>query len=276
MGTEGSPEAADRLRRAMGLDRPVAVQYVEWLAGALRGDLGVSIQYDVPVGRLILSRLPVTVPLTLMATLFMVTAALPLGVYAATRHRRLGDYVAMIVSQLGIAIPSFWAGLLLILLFSVRLGWVRAGGFDGWSAGVGAGVQALLLPALALGLFQAAVLVRATRSAVLDVLREDYVRTARAKGLSEPTVVGRHTLRNALIPVVTVAGIQLGQLMAGSIVLESVFALPGLGRLALGAITARDLPVVQGVTLFVAACIVAINFAVDVAYGFLDPRIRHE
>jgi peptide/nickel transport system permease protein len=276
MGTEGSPEAADRLRRAMGLDRPIPVQYLEWLGGALRGDLGVSIQYDVPVGRLIVSRLPVTVPLTLMAAAFMVTVAVPFGVYAATRHRRLGDYATMIVSQVGIAVPSFWAGLLLILLFSVRLGWVRAGGFDGWSAGVGAGVRALLLPALALGLFQAAVLVRATRSAVLDVLREDYVRTARAKGVPERAVVGRHTLRNALIPVVTVAGLQLGQLMAGSIVLESVFALPGLGRLALGAISARDLPVVQGVTLFVAGCIVAINFAVDVAYGILDPRIRHE
>jgi peptide/nickel transport system permease protein len=276
MGMEGSPEAAERLRRAMGLDRPIAVQYVGWLGAALRGDLGTSIQYDVPVGQLILSRLPVTVPLTLMAALFMVTAAVPLGVYAATRHRRLGDYVTMIVSQLGLAIPSFWAGLLLILLFSVRLGWVRAGGFDGWSAGAWAGVQALLLPALALGLFQAAVLVRATRSAVLDVLREDYVRTARAKGVPEAVVVGRHTLRNALIPVVTVAGLQLGQLMAGSIVLESVFALPGLGRLALGAISARDLPVVQGVTLFVAACIVVINFAVDVAYGVLDPRIRYE
>ena len=276
MGTEGSPEAADRLRRAMGLDRPVAVQYLEWLAGALRGDLGVSIQYDMPVGRLIVSRLPVTVPLTLMAAAFMVTVAVPLGVYAATRHRRLGDYATMIATQVGIAVPSFWAGLLLILLFSVRLGWVRAGGFDGWSAGVGAGLRALLLPALALGLFQAAVLVRATRSAVLDVLREDYVRTARAKGVPERAVVGRHTLRNALIPVVTVAGLQLGQLMAGSIVLESVFALPGLGRLALGAISARDLPVVQGVTLFVAGCIVALNFAVDVAYGILDPRIRHE
>lgn len=276
MGTEGSPEAAERLRRAMGLDRPIAVQYVEWLGGALRGDLGVSIQYDVPVGRLILSRLPVTVPLTLMAAAFMVAAAVPLGVYAATRHRRTGDYVAMIVSQVGIAVPSFWAGLLLILLFSVRLGWVRAGGFDGWAAGIGAGLAALLLPAVALGLFQAAVLVRATRSAVLDVLREDYVRTARAKGVPEGRVIGRHALRNALIPVVTVAGIQLGQLMAGSIVLESVFALPGLGRLALGAIAARDLPVVQGVALFVAACIVAINFAVDVVYGLLDPRIRHE
>jgi peptide/nickel transport system permease protein len=274
MGTEGSPEAAARLRTAMGLDRPIPVQYVDWLGGALRGDLGVSIQYDVPVGRLIVSRLPVTVPLTLLAAGFMLAAALPLGVYAATHHRRAGDYVAMVVSQLGIAVPSFWLGLLLILLFSVHLGWTHSGGFEGWSDGLGPGLRSLLLPALALGFFQAAVLVRATRSSVLDVMREDYVRTARAKGVAEPVVVSKHTLRNAMIPIVTVAGLQLGQLMAGSIILESVFALPGLGRLALGAITARDLPVVQGVTLFVASSIVAINFAVDVLYGYLDPRIR--
>ncbi len=276
MGTEGSPEAVARLREAMGLNRPVLVQYADWLGRALRGDLGVSIQYDVPVGRLIVSRLPVTLPLTALAAGFMITAALPLGLYAATRHRRSGDYVAMIVSQLGIAIPSFWAGLLLILLFSVRLGWVRAGGFDGWSAGVWTGLRSLLLPALALGFFQAAVLVRATRSAVLDVLGEDYVRSARAKGVRESVVVAKHTLRNAMIPILTVAGIQLGQLMAGSIILESVFALPGLGRLALGAIGARDLPVVQGVTLFVASTIVVINFTVDVLYAVLDPRIRYE
>jgi peptide/nickel transport system permease protein len=274
MGTEGSPEVAARLRTAMGLDKPIPVQYVEWLSRALRGDLGVSIQYDVPVGRLILSRLPVTLPLTVMAALFMIAAALPLGVYAATHHRRGGDYVAMVVSQLGIAVPSFWLGLLLILLFSVHLGWVRSGGFDGWDARVWPALRSLLLPALALGVFQAAVLVRATRSAVLDVLREDYVRTARAKGVAEPVVVSKHTLRNAMIPIVTVAGLQLGQLMAGSIILESVFALPGLGRLALGAITARDLPVVQGVTVFIASTIVMINFAVDLLYGVLDPRIR--
>jgi peptide/nickel transport system permease protein len=276
MGTEGSREAADRLREAMGLNRPLPVQYMEWLTRALRGDLGRSIQYDVPVSELIVTRLPVTVPLALLAALFMVVAAIPLGIYAATHHRRGGDYAAMILSQLGISVPQFWSGLLLILLFSVTLGWVRSGGFDGWSAGVWPALRSLLLPAGALGFFQAAVLVRATRSAVLDVLREDYVRTARAKGLREGGVVVKHALRNALIPIVTVAGVQLGQLVAGAIVLESVFALPGLGRLALGAISARDLPVVQGVTLFVAASIVVINFAVDVAYGFLDPRIRYE
>jgi len=268
MGTEGSPEATARLRTSLGLDRPLVVQYVDWLARALRGDLGVSIQYDVPVGRLIASRLPVTLPLTLLAAGFMVATAVPLGLYAATHHRRLGDYVTMVISQLGISVPSFWAGLLLILAFSVHLGWAQSGGFSGW--------RSLILPAVALGVFQAAVLVRATRSAVLDVLREDYVRTARAKGVAEGVVVVKHTLRNALIPIVTVAGLQLGQLLAGSIILESVFALPGLGRLALGAITAGELPVVQGVTLFVASAIVAVNFLVDVAYTTLDPRIRYE
>jgi peptide/nickel transport system permease protein len=276
MGTEGSREAADRLREAMGLNRSLPVQYVEWVGRALRGDLGRSIQYDLPVGELIASRLSVTLPLALMAAAFMVAAAVPLGLYAATHHRRAGDYVTMVLSQLGISIPQFWAGLLLILLFSVTLGWVRSGGFEGWSSGVGAALRSLLLPAIALGLFQAAVLVRATRSAVLEVLREDYVRTARAKGLSERRVIARHTLRNALIPIITVAGVQLGQLLAGAIVLESVFALPGLGRLALGAITARDLPVVQGVGLFIASTIVVMNFAVDLAYGLLDPRIRYE
>ncbi|HEU5197085.1 MAG TPA: ABC transporter permease [Methylomirabilota bacterium] len=276
MGTEGSPEALARLRESLGLNQPLAVQYVQWVSGALRGDLGRSIQYDVPVGALIVSRLPVTLPLALLAALLMAAAALPLGIYAATHHRRTGDYLAMVLSQVGISVPQFWSGLLLILVFSVHLGWVGSGGFEGWSSGLGPALRSLLLPAVALGLFQAAVLVRATRSAVLEVLREDYVRTARAKGLGEGRVIGVHTFRNALIPVVTVAGIQLGQLMAGAIVLESVFALPGLGRLALGAISARDLPVVQGVALFVASSIVVINFAVDLLYGVLDPRIRFE
>jgi len=276
MGTEGSPEAAAELRRAMGLDRPLVVQYLEWAGNALRGDLGRSIQYDVPVSRLILTRLPVTLPLTLLAGAFMVAAAVPLGVFAATRHRRGGDYLAMVLSQIGVAVPGFWAGLLLILLFSVKLGWVRAGGFDGWGEGLGAGLRALLLPAAALALFQFAVLTRTTRSAVLEVLREEYVKTARAKGASERSVVFRHALRNAMIPIVTVAGVQLGQLVAGSIILESVFYLPGLGRLALGAISARDLPVVQGVVLFASSLIVVINVAVDILYGILDPRIRYE
>jgi len=276
LGIDASPDTAARLRASMGLDRPLPVQYFEWIGGALRGNLGRSIQYDVPVAGLILSRLSVTIPLTLMAAALMAFAAVPLGVYAATRHRRWGDYLTMTLSQLGIAVPAFWAGLLLVLLFSVRLGWFASGGFDGWGQGVGAALKSLLLPAVALGLFQFAVLARTTRSAVLEVLREEYVKTARAKGVSERAVLFRHALRNAMIPILTVAGIQLGQLMAGSIILESVFYLPGLGRLALGAISARDLPVVQGVVLFVASVIVMVNAAVDVLYGLLDPRIRYE
>ena len=276
LGIEASPEAVAALRESLGLNRPVPVQYVQWAGRAALGDLGRSIHYDVPVAGLVLSRLSVTLPLTLMAASLMVLAAIPLGVFAATRHRRWGDYAAMMLSQLGIAVPGFWAGLLLILLFSVRLGWFQAGGFDGWGQGVGHALKSLLLPAIALGLFQFAVLARTTRSALLEVLREEYVKTARAKGVAERGVIFRHALRNAMIPILTVAGVQLGQLMAGSIILESVFYLPGLGRLALGAISARDLPVVQGVVLFVASGIVVINAAVDMLYGVLDPRIRYE
>ena len=275
LGLEASPESLARVRQGLGLDRPVPVQYAKWVGQALRGDLGRSIQYDLPVASLILSRLAVTLPLTLLAAGFMVAAAIPLGVFAATHHRRWGDYLTMTLSQLGVAVPGFWAGLLLILFFSVQLGWVQAGGFDGWGQGVWPGLRSLLLPAVALGLFQFAVLARTTRSAVLEVLREEYVKTARAKGLAERLVLFRHALRNALIPIVTVAGVQLGQLLAGSIILESVFYLPGLGRLTLAAISARDLPVVQGVVLFVASMIVTVNAAVDILYGLLDPRIRY-
>ncbi len=275
LGLEASPETVARVRHALGLDQPIPVQYARWVGQALRGDLGRSIQYDLPMGTLILSRLAVTLPLTLLAAGFMIVAAIPLGVFAATRHRRWGDYLTMTLSQLGVAVPGFWAGLLLILLFSVRLGWVQSGGFDGWGAGLWPGLRSLLLPAIALGLFQFAVLARTTRSALLEVLREEYVKTARAKGVAERAVLFRHALRNALIPIVTVAGIQLGQLLAGSIILESVFYLPGLGRLTLAAISARDLPVVQGVVLFVASMIVTVNAAVDILYGLLDPRIRY-
>ncbi len=275
LGLEANADSVARVRRELGLDQPITVQYAHWVTRALSGDLGRSIQYDLPVATLILSRLTVTLPLTLLAAALMIAAAIPLGVYAATHHRRWGDYLTMVLSQLGVAVPGFWAGLLLILLFSVQLGWVQAGGFDGWGQGFWRGVRSLLLPAVALGLFQFAVLARTTRSALLEVLREEYVKTARAKGVAERGVLFRHALRNALIPIVTVAGIQLGQLLAGSIILESVFYLPGLGRLTLAAISARDLPVVQGVVLFVACMIVIVNAAVDILYGILDPRIRY-
>ena len=276
LGTEGNAETAQRIRESLGLNRPLVVQYLEWVGRAARGDLGRSIQYDVPVASLVVSRLAVTLPLTLLAAGFMALVALPVGIYAATHQRRWGDYLVMAASQVGVAVPGFWAGLLLVLLFAVHLGWFKSGGFDGWGQGVLPALKSLLLPAIALGLFQFAVLARTTRSAVLEVLREEYVKTARAKGLAERRVLFRHVLRNAMIPILTVAGVQLGQLMAGSIVLESVFYLPGLGRLAIGAISARDLPVVQGVVLFVGSVIVTINVAVELLYGVLGPRIRYE
>jgi peptide/nickel transport system permease protein len=275
LGTEGTPEALAALRVKLGLDRPLLSQYVDWLGRALTGDLGVSLQYDVPVGQLITSRLPVTFPLAGLAMSLTIIAGLPLGILAAARHRRPSDVGLMVLSQLGIAIPSFWAGLLLILLFALHLGWLPAGGFTAWAETPGGALRSLLLPAVALGLVQAAILTRTTRAAMLEVLREDYVQTARSKGLSEHLVLYKHALKNSLITVVTLLGLQIGHLLAGSIIIENVFYLPGLGRLALGAIGARDLPVVQGVVLCVATVIVCVNFAIDLLYGWLDPRIRY-
>jgi peptide/nickel transport system permease protein len=275
LGTEGSPEALAALRTRLGLDRPLLLQYLEWLKHALIGNLGVSIQYDVPVGQLIASRLPVTFPLAGLAISLTIVAGIPLGILAASRHRRPGDVGTMLFSQLGMAIPSFWAGLLLMLLFSVYLGWFPAGGFTSWAETPAGALRSLVLPAVALGLVQTAVLTRTTRSALLEVLREDYVQTARSKGLSDRLVLYKHALKNSFITIVTLLGLQIGHLLAGSIIIENVFYLPGLGRLVLGAIGARDLPVVQGVVLFMATVIVFVNFAVDLLYGWLDPRIRY-
>jgi peptide/nickel transport system permease protein len=276
LGTEGSPEALAALRAKLGLDRPLVRRYVDWLRNALSGDLGVSIQYDLPVGQLIASRLQVTFPLAGLAMSLTILAGIPLGILAASQHGRAGDVWTMMISQFGIALPSFWAGLLLILLFSVYLGWFPAGGFTPWAETPEGALRSLLLPALALSLVQTAILTRTTRSAMLEVLHEDYVQTARSKGLSDRLVLYKHALKNAFISIVTLLGLQLGHLLAGSIIIENVFYLPGLGRLVLGAIGARDLPVVQGVVLFMAAVIVFINFAVDLLYGCLDPRIRYD
>jgi peptide/nickel transport system permease protein len=216
----------------------------------------------------------VTVPLAVLSILFAVLFSIPLGVYAALHRNRPGDYGVMVFSQIGLAIPAFWAGILLILLFAVELRWFSAGGFKPWADTPWGAFKSLLLPALSLGLIRAAVLARLIRSCMLEVLGEDYIRTARSKGLTEKTVVYKHAFRNALIPVVTIVGLQMGELLAGAIVIENVFNLPGLGRLIFLAIGQRDLPVVQGVTLLIAFLIVAINFSVDVVYGVVDPRIR--
>ncbi|MGQ9734473.1 MAG: ABC transporter permease, partial [Candidatus Bipolaricaulia bacterium] len=225
---------------------------------------------------LIASRLAVTGPLAALALFFTIIIAIPLGIYAATHHNRLGDYGIMIFSQLGISIPEFWLGILLILLLAVYARWFPAGGFTGWGEGPLLALRSLLLPALALGVVRAAVITRMTRSSLLEVLGEEYVRTARGKGLAERVVIYKHALRNSLISVVTVLALQLGGLLAGTIIIESVFYLPGMGRLVILAIAQRDLPVVQGIVLFIAAVIILVNFAVDLLYGLLDPRIRYD
>jgi len=276
LGMQATPESLEELRHQLGLDLPLPLQYWNWIGFVFRGDFGRSIAYDVPIGSLIGSRLSVTIPLALLSIVFAVVFSIPLGIYAATRRNQPGDYGVMILSQIGLAIPAFWAGILLILLFAVHLQWFSAGGFRPWSESPLGALKSLLLPALSLGLIRAAVLARLTRSCMLEALGEDYIRTARSKGLGEKVVVYKHALRNALIPVVTILGLQMGELLAGAIVIENVFNLPGLGRLVFLAIGQRDLPVVQGVSLVIAFFIVVVNFAVDVIYGILDPRIRPE
>jgi peptide/nickel transport system permease protein len=274
LGIKATPETLRDLRHKLGLDLPLPLQYMNWIGGVIRGDLGKSITYEVPITSLIISRLQVTIPLALLSILFAVVFSIPLGVYAALHRNRPGDYGVMVFSQIGLAIPAFWAGILLILLFAVELRWFSAGGFKSWAETPWGALKSLLLPALSLGLIRAAVLARLTRSCMLEVLEEDYIRTARSKGLTEKVVVYKHAFRNALIPVVTIVGLQMGELLAGAIVIENVFYLPGLGRLVFLAIGQRDLPVVQGVSLLIAFLIVVVNFAVDVIYGIVDPRIR--
>lgn len=278
LGASADPEAVRALTLKLGLDRPPLVRYGHWLGRVLHGDLGQSVSYDTPVAQLIGERLVVTAPLALLAMTLTVLAALGFGLYAASQHGRPGDVGVMAASQIGIAIPNFWFGVLLVFVFAVQWHWFPAGGFPGWhgedGGGIGPALQALVLPAISLAVVQAAILARITRSAVLDVLREDFVRTARAKGLSRRAVLWRHVLRNAFAPVLTVMGLQFANLLTGTIVVENVFALPGLGRLVFQAIANRDLIVVQNVVLLLAAAVIVINFAVDVLYAVIDPRLR--
>ena len=280
LGPDAAPEAVAELAVQLGLDQPPLQRYGQWLAGLLRGDWGDSYAYGSPVRELIGERLLLTVPLALLAMALATVLALSAGIYAAAHHRKGGDIGVMVLAQIGIAIPNFWFAILLILLFSVQLQWFSAGGFPGWSEGDGDGggvwpaLKALALPALSLAVVQAAILARITRSAVLDVLREDFVRTARAKGLSRRAALWRHVLRNALIPVVTVMGLQFANLLAGTIVVENVFYLPGLGRLIFQSIANRDLIVVRNCVMLLAAMVVVVNFVVDVLYAAIDPRVQ--
>ncbi|MEO9101428.1 MAG: ABC transporter permease [Burkholderiaceae bacterium] len=274
MGPDASPEAVAALANKLGLDQPEIARYFHWLGGMLlHGDLGNSYAYGSPVLELVIERLALTVPLALIAMTLTVALALSAGIYAAARHNRWGDVGMMGLAQIGIAIPNFWFAILLILLFSVKLQWFSAGGFAGWGEPLGA-LKSLLLPAISLAVVQAAILARVTRSAVLEVQQEDFVRTARAKGLSRRGALLRHVLRNAMIPVITVIGLQFGQLLAGTIVVENVFYLPGLGRLIFQSIANRDLIVVRNCVMLLAAMVIVVNFIVDVLYAVIDPRVR--
>ena len=280
MGPDADPAAVAAKATELGLDRPALTRYADWMRGLLHGDMGLSYAYGTPVTELIAERLTLTVPLAVFAMLLTTVMALLAGVYAAANHNRAGDVGLMTLAQIGIAIPNFWFAMLLILLFSVKLQWFAAGGFDGWYldegvwAGLWAGLKALMLPALALAVVQAAILARFTRSAVLEVLREDFVRTARAKGLSQRATLWGHVLRNAMIPVITVMGLQFAELLAGTIVVENVFYLPGLGRLIFQSIANRDVIVVRNCVLLLAAMVVIVNFVVDVLYAVIDPRVK--
>ena len=274
LGVEAPDSAVQALREQLGLDRPALERYLDWVGSLATGSFGKSYTYSVPVDELLAARLEITVPLALLAMALSVVMAMALGIFAAAHHNRRGDVAVMGVSQLGISVPNFWLALLLILLFAVHLRWFSAGGFPGWDAGAGPALKSLLLPALALATVQGAILTRFTRSAVLETMREDYVRTARAKGLTRGQTLRRHVLRNAMIPIVTVMGLQFANLLAGTIVVENVFALPGVGRLILQAITNRDIVVVRDVVTLLAAMVVLINLGVDLLYAAIDPRLK--
>ena len=274
LGVGAQEDTLRALRAELGLDLPAPVRYLNWLGEVLQGDLGRSYTYDTPVQELLLNRVELSLPLALLAILLSTGIAIPLGVFAASRHRKVADTGIMGFAQLGVAVPNFWFAILLILLFSVKLGWFSAGGFAGWDAGWIPAFKSLVLPAVALALPQAAILARVTRSSVLETVQEDYIRTARAKGLSRSQTLWRHAVRNALIPVVTILGLQLSFLLAGTIIIENVFYLPGVGRLLFQAIAQRDLMVVKNLVLVLAATVVLINFLVDLLYAVLDPRLR--
>jgi len=278
LGTEAQLGAEQRetLYRLLGLDAPLHVQYVRWLGAALTGDLGVSLRTAEPVARLIGQRLPVTLELAALATALAWVVAVPLGILAALRRNRGWDGLAHLVGLVGLSVPNFWLATMLILVTSLYLRWQPLGEWASPLARPLVNLEQVLLPVLSLAAALVAVVMRMTRSSMLEVLGQDYIRTARAKGVDERRVVGRHALTNAAIPVVTVMGLQVGYLLGGAVVVESIFGLPGLGWVILQGIYQRDYPVVQGAVLFVAVAFVLVNLAVDLGYAWLDPRIRYE
>ena len=274
LGVNAQPETLAALRAELGLDVPKSERYLAWVGGMLTGDFGTSYTYRTPVSQMIADRMWVSLPLALYALTLSSLIAFPAGIYAASRRGKPGDIAVMGATQLGVAVPNFWFAMMLVLIFAINLRWFNAGGFAGWDKGAFAALHSLTLPAIALALPQAAILARVMRSALLDVLGEDFMRTARAKGLSRRQALWRHGLRNALIPVLTIIGLQFSFLLAGSIIIEQVFYLPGLGRLVFQAISSRDLIVVESVVMLLVFAVIVVNFVVDLAYAAVDPRLR--
>jgi len=273
-GTEADAAGIEEIREKYGLNAPLPVQYLRWLGLAATGDLGESIRTRTPVAWMVATKLPITIELTCLSLLVALVIAIPAGVVAAVRRNTVWDVLASGVSLCGVSIPNFWLGIMLILLVSVRFGWLPASGFVPFAEDPLGNLERMLMPALVLGTGLAAVLMRQTRNAMIEVLSADYVRTARAKGLAQKAVVVRHALRNGLIPVVTILGLQMGALMGGAVVTEQIFVVPGFGRLIVEAVFTRDYPVVQGVVLITASSYVLINLLVDLSYSVLNPRIR--
>ena len=273
LGLNATPELADALREQLGLSGPPLQRYFSWLFGMLQGDFGISYSYKVPVSDLVADRIWISLPLAVYALALSTLIAFPVGILAATRRGSATDVSIMGLTQLGVAVPNFWFAMLLVLLFSITLRWFSAGGFPGWEDPLLA-IRALTLPAVALALPQASILARVMRSSLLDTLNEDYVRSARAKGLSRAQTLWRHALRNALIPVLTIIGLQFSFLLAGAVIIENVFFLPGLGRLVFQGINQRDLIVVKSVVMILVFAVILVTFLVDIAYGLVDPRLR--
>lgn len=269
------PAMIQAVREELNLDAPLHVQYFRFLRGVLHADFGRSFQLRKPVLEIILSRMPATIQLTIASTLISLILSLPLGIVSAIRRNSLIDHFSMTFAVIGLSIPNFWFGLILILFFAVELGWLPSFGIGYWDEGLGSVLSHLILPSLTLGLSMMAMVTRMTRSTLLEVINEEYIRTARAKGLAEGRVIYKHALRNALIPVITVVGMQFGTLLGGAIITETIFAWPGMGRLMINAILRRDFPMVQGLTLIFTAAFVFVNLLVDITYSFLDPRIRY-
>ncbi len=274
LGLNASDETVAALRAQLGLEGGPVERYLSWAGGLLTGDLGTSYTYRVPVADLVAARIGVSLPLTLYALALSTAIAIPTGLIAAARRGRAADVAVMGVTQLGVAVPNFWFAMLLVLVFAITLRWFPSGGFPGWDKGLWPNLVALTLPAIALALPQASILARVMRSAVLETLSQDYIRTARAKGLTRAQAVTRHAFRNALIPVLTILGLQFSFLLAGAIIIENVFFLPGLGRLIFQGITQRDLIVVESVVMLLVAAVIVVNFLVDLAYAAADPRLR--